>query len=445
MAIPWLTLTRKDVETERRQCVEEGRTLASVEAEFEWLLSGQTEDEAFRRRAGALLDRTAELPVTGDLAGREPSDLAGIRRLTAKAPSLPDAPRTDEALLDRLHGAWLGRCAGCLLGKPIEGWRTPQFEGFLKDSDQWPLTFYIRSDVGPAIVAKHKVDASRPFINNVTHMVEDDDTNYTVAALAIYQTHGQDFTPEQVGAFWARNIPLLRTCTAERVAYRNLANGRVPPATATFRNPYREWIGAQIRADFWGYVATGDPVLAAELAWRDASISHVKNGIYGAMWVSAMLAAAACTDDLPTIVEAGLAQIPCACRLHEAVTDVLDWHRHGVSLDQARERIHTRWDENHAHDWCHTISNAQVVAAGLLWGEGDFGRSVCGAVSLLLDTDCNGATVGSIVGMMRGASGLPDAWTQPLGDTLETGVVGHARSRIWDLAGETLRLARSRA
>jgi len=433
------------VDTERRQCLEEGKDLAPVEAEIEVLLSGPMEPDVFRARAAALLDRTIDLPVVGKLVGREPSDLAGIRDQRADAPSLPDPPRSDQVLLDRLHGAWLGRCAGCLLGKPIEGWRTPRFEGFLKDSGQWPLRRYIRSDVDEAVIAKHEVDAGRPFVNHVSHMVEDDDTNYTVTGLGIVQQFGLNFTPAQVGEFWLTRLPLLRTCTAERVAYRNLAAGLEPPATATFRNPYREWIGAQIRADFWGYVCPGDPARAAELAWRDACVSHVKNGIYGEMWVAAMLAAAVCTDDVRAVIEAGLAQIPARCRLHAGIDEVIAWHGQGASLDQAREHIHTRWDENHVHDWCHTISNAQVVAAGLLWGEGDFGPSVCGAVRLLLDTDCNGATVGSIVGMMRGVSALPDAWTAPLADMLETGVVGYPRQPISALARQTLSLARPNA
>ena len=83
-----------------------------------------------------------------------------------------------------------------------------------------------------------------------------------------------------------------------------------PPHSATHRNPYREWIGAQIRGDFFGYAMPGRPGRAAELAWRDACISHVRNGIYGEMWVAAMVAAAAVTDDPRAVVAEGLAQVP---------------------------------------------------------------------------------------------------------------------------------------
>src|SRR5438045_415981 len=141
-------------------------------------------------------------------------------------------------------------------------------------------------------------------------MPEDDDLNYTVCGLAIVEKYGREFTPENVAEFWLQNLPLLHTCTAERVAYKNFTNNIMPPDSAIHRNPYREWIGAQIRADFWGYINPGDPQAAAEMASRDACVSHVKNGVSGEMWVAAMVAAAFTTDDINEIIEAGLAQIP---------------------------------------------------------------------------------------------------------------------------------------
>jgi len=104
--------------------------------------------------------------------------------------------------------------------------------------------------------------------------------------------------------------------------------------------------------------------------------------------------------------------------------------------------LHRRWDEHNRHHWCHTISNASIVAIALLWGDGDFGKSVCRAVQPCFDTDCNGATVGSIMGMSLGAKGIPSRWTERLNDTLETSLRGHQSVRISEMAEKTLKLHR---
>ena len=150
--------------------------------------------------------------------------------------------------------------------------------------------------------------------------------------------------------------------------------GLLPPETAIRNNPFREWIGAQIRGDFFGYVNPGDPSAAAEMAWRDASISHVKNGIYGEMFCSAMTAAAAVTDDIRTIVEAGLDEIPANCRLRRGVEQVLAWYGEGLDREAIIDKIHGVYDETSNHDWCHTISNEMIVDMALLEGGGDFGK-----------------------------------------------------------------------
>ena len=105
--------------------------------------------------------------------------------------------------------------------------------------------------------------------------------DYSVIALDLLRRKGFTFDPKHVGNTWMSKLPYHCTYTAERVAYRNLVSGLRPPETAYFRNPFRQWIGAQIRADVYGYVCPGNPEKAASLAWRDACVSHVKNGIYG--------------------------------------------------------------------------------------------------------------------------------------------------------------------
>ncbi len=442
----WLYLKQDDIRTEQRQCEEEGRDLSSVQDELERVLALDLEDLSNQPAAQALLDKTIELPQRADYPYHEPNELSEIHAARPKnRPQLSAWSDGDDELLDRLHGAWTGRCVGCLLGKPVESWRRPRLWGYLKDLDRWPLDDYFRYDVAtPEAREKYDLDSwqKKYLADQVDHAPEDDDTNYTMTGFVILQRHGRDFTPTDVANFWMQEIPLLHLCTAERIAYRNFSLLMPPPQSASFRNPYREWIGAQIRADFFGYACPGDPELAADFAWRDASISHVKNGIYGEMWAAAMIAAAFVTDDVKTIIESGLGQIPENCRLSEDIKLVLQWHEQGVGYDDAVEKLHAKWDENSEHDWCHTISNAMVVAISLLWGENDFGKAICRSVQPGFDTDCNGATVGSILGIIHGRQNLPARWADHINDTLHTGVSGYNVVKLEQMARESLDIVR---
>jgi len=444
---PWLLLTQGDMQTEEQQAREEGRDLSTVAEEFAAVLQLDFAIEAHQQRAEALLDAIQRLPLREDYPYNEPSDLVGIQAARPVAPALPVIALSGAALLDKALGGWQGRCAGCLLGKPVEGRRAWQMEKYLKAQRRWPLARYFSLD-GVAETMKAECgfgEWQRPMTDgHITCMVEDDDTNYTATGLAIVKQHGPDFTPANVAGFWLRNIPIFHVCTAERIAYRNLVAGIAPPVSASYRNVYREWIGAQIRADFFGYANPGDPALAAEYAWRDAAISHVKNGIYGEMWVAAMLAAAYLSDDVETVVRAGLAQIPAQSRLSVAIERVISQRHAGMSYEAAVADLRSRWDENIGHHWCHTISNAEIVAIALLWGNGDYEKTICYSVMPGFDTDCNGATSGSVMGVMLGADNLPSKWITPLNDTLLTGVAGYHRVSLTQVAQETVDLMQTR-
>ncbi len=438
----WLWWKKEDLRTEQRQLIDEGRNMESVTSEFDRLLAPDfPEDASFQDAVNALLDRTILLPTRRDYPYVEPSDLVGIRAQRPSGLQPRSCQLTSSAKQSRIAGAWLGRCAGCLLGKPIEGILSPKLHVLLDRSGQKEITDYLWQLPGLKEDDYREIDFARLLDwRRTDHMPEDDDTNYTVTGMALVKAKGIGFSPADMAAFWMANIPILRTCTAERVAYRNFVDNIEPPRSASIRNPYREWIGAQIRADFFGYVAVGRPELAAELAWRDASISHTKNGIYGEMWVAAMLAAAIGENDMRRVIKIGLGEIPAKSRLAEAIHDVLDWHESKASYFEAVQHIHQRWDENKAHHWCHTISNAQIVAVGLLYGEGDFEKSVTRAVYPCFDTDCNGATVGSILGMMLGVESLPSKWTSVMNDTVHTGLSGYHVSKISRLSEEMFQL-----
>ena len=442
---PWLEYA-SDLPVEVEQAYDQGldvdRRAMKAEAERIMSLPPGPEREA---EAVAFHGKIAALPTREDYPYQEPSDWPGIGACLT-GDDRPRALPEREELRDRVLGAWYGRICGCLLGKPFEGWRSDKYCAFLQESGQYPLSYYASFDVPQELRSRLELpdiwtDSYRRAMSrgHIEEMIEDDDTNYTVLGLKLIEEKGMDFTPDDVASLWLGNLPILHVYTAERIAYRNLVRLLSPPESASYINPCREWIGAQIRADFFGYVNPGRPRRAAEMAWRDGSVSHIKNGIYGEMYVAAALALALAGNDLRAVLEEALAYIPPRSRLHEAVREAFGWHaRHDFA--GAYNAFHRRWDERNGHHWCHAISNAQIVVLALLYGGGDFGRTVCRAVDLLLDTDCNGATAGSILGALLGERAIPAAWKEPLHDTLLTGVAGYNRVSIAAMAEKTMAL-----
>lgn len=364
----------------------------------------------------------------------EPSELERIRSARPQGPRSIGAGVSEEARRQKILGAWTGRVAGCMLGKPIEGWDRRHIRDVLEVRDAYPLEGYFPP---PAEGEREEPEPEklRLMRGHVEGGARDDDTDYTVLGLRILERHGMDFTPRRVAEQWLEDLPFARTYTAERAAYRNFVNGVWPPQSARERNPFREWIGAQIRADVWGYVCPGRPEQAAELAFRDASISHTRNGIYGEMWVAGMLAAAFVTSNPTQVIRIGLSEIPRESRLAEAIRNVMRWHEEDRDAERTLDRVLETYGE---YSGVHTINNAAIVAAALLWGDGDFTRSVGLAVMGGLDTDCNGATVGSLVGTMTGEEQIPEHWKAPLNDRLETAIAGDAEVSISGLAERTV-------
>ena len=433
----------KQLKIEYKQSIEEGLDIEEYK-DVIMAVANMPDGNDKEAMANVIFHIIANAKTKEGYAYVEPSDLEGI-----KAKRVPhtyakrDIP-TGDALAEKIAGAWYGRICGCLLGKPVEGCRAHELVPFLKDTGNYPMTRYImQSDVTEEIDGKYKFDfigakGRKTYPDVIKFAPIDDDTNYVVLAQLLIKKFGRDFEPRHMAEMWIRSQSKNAYCTAERVAFRNFINGFRPPQSAVYKNPYREWIGAQIRGDYFGYINPGNPELAAEMAWRDASISHVKNGIYGEMWVAAMLAIAAVTDDILDIIRGGLAEIPATSRLYEAVNKVIERYENGVSKEEAFAYIHELYDDTDEHDWCHTISNALVVVTSLLYGEGDYSKSICMAVDTGFDTDCNGATVGSIIGMRNGKSGIDEYWIAPTRGILDTNVFGASKAPIDKMIAKTL-------
>lgn len=427
-----------DIMAEYQQCIDEGLDIEKYRELFEFV-SKLPQDEISNDLGDVIFKIVSSAPIRADYEFNEPSDLEGIRALRKPYPIKGEVNK--DSLRDKVHGAWLGRICGCMLGKTVEGIRSDEFIPFLKESGNYPLHRYIlRSDLMADIEDKYKFGftGNMSYVGDIDGMPADDDTNYMVLAQNIREKYGKDFTPYDVSVAWMDSQPKYAYCTAERVAFCNFIKGFTPPTSAIYKNPYREWIGAQIRGDYWGYINPGNPELAAEMAWRDASISHIKNGIYGEMFIAAMLANAAVTSNIEDIILSGLAQIPYTSRLYKSVTDILDKYKSGVPEEETFAYIHSCYDEHTGYGWCHTISNAMIVVASLLYGGGDYARSICRAVQTAFDTDCNGATVGSILGMANGVGTIPEYWSKPINNTLHTSIFGVGTIKITDAVDKTM-------
>lgn len=430
---PW-EFYADELPLEFRQWQQEGKDIAPYEGLF-MAAAALPNGKQKKQIADVLFQIGMEAPMRSDYPYDEPSDLAGIQALRATAPALP--PVQPGSLPDKIHGAWMGRICGCLLGKPVEGMPLAELHRFLKETDNFPMHRYlVSSDASDEICARYDFPLQdRCYADRCTAAPVDDDTNYTAMAQWMIDRYGRQFTPEDVGRTWLNCQPKDAYCTAERVAYKNLVAGYRPPLSACYQNPYREWIGAQIRGDYYGYINPGDPETAAEMAYRDASISHIKNGIYGEMFVAAMLACAAVIHDPMAIIQGGLAQIPATCRLYEKVQQLCRRYEEGADEKDVFKNITRQCPEE---DWVHTFPNALIVAAALLYGKGSFSASICLAVQAGYDTDCNGATVGSIVGMMKGFAAIEPVWQKPVGDTLQTTVTGVGELSVSKAAAHTL-------
>lgn len=421
-----------DIMNEFIQAVDEGLAVKKYENIFKEI-SEMPAGEIKRKLAHELYEKVMTAEVVEGYKYNEPSTLEEIKLLRKKSDTKYNLP-AEETLKKKIHGAWVGRICGCLLGKPVEGIRSEEMISLLKETGNFPMHRYInQTDITDEMCERYKFGLKNKCYADITHgMPVDDDTNYMVLYQKIIEKYGRDFTPPDVAKAWIRFMPVTECFTAERVAYKNFINGFTPPYSAVYKNPYREWIGAQIRGDYFGYINPANPEKAAEMAYRDASVSHVKNGIYGEMFISAMISVAAAENNIEKIILAGLGEIPHTSRLYESIMSVIEDYHKGTEKEDVIKRIHCEYDEHTGYGWCHTIPNAMIVTASLLYGENDYGKSICMAVQACFDTDCNAATVGSVLGMKNGIDSIGEEWTKPLENTIHTAIFGSEEIKISD-------------
>ena len=343
----------------------------------------------------------------------------------------------------RIRAAWQGRISGCLLGKPVEVLSATQGHAaltrYLVETDALPLRDYVPLVEDTLVALPSLRECTR---GNLTASVPDDDINYSVLALMLLEQHGAALTTEDVARGWLRWLPAGMVFTAERAAYQALLEhaeigfGFGGPAGFDLAlcsdNEWNDWIGAQIRADVYGWVCPGRPELAAELARRDASLSHRGEGIHGAAFVAALGAAIPACGDLRAALDAATAEVPKDSGAAQAIA----LGRSAADRGDGPEEIHRRYADLSP---VHTLNNLAIVAWGLLAGEHDFGRAIGDTVAAGWDTDCNGATVGGLWGL-RGEV-IPGVWTDPWRGRVEVMLAGVGELALDDLVDRRVAVA----
>jgi ADP-ribosylglycohydrolase len=343
----------------------------------------------------------------------------------------------------RIRSAWEGRISGCLLGKPLEvlSFRLgPRgVEEYLRAAGAVPLRNYVPMVEGTPVAGIGR-DCC---LGHIVRAEPDDDINYTVLALMLLEERGTGLETADVARAWLRLLPAGSTWTAEREAYRtllaNMAEQFVNGDEAGFDlaecsdNRFNEWIGAQIRADLYGWACPGQPSLAAALARRDAGLSHRGEGVHAAAFVAALAAAIPASGDVDAAMDRALGEVPGNSLTAAAVR----FGRSVAGSPDAVPRLHQHYE---GLSPVHAINNLALVVWAICSCGGDFSTAIGDAVSAGWDTDCNGATVGGLCGLM----GMPiaDRWTVPWNGRVGVGLAGHSELRLDDLVDRTVAVAR---
>ena len=309
-----------------------------------------------------------------------------------------------EQLKDKIYGCWNGKNIGGVLGAPFEAYRQ------LND-----VTFYVQKDL----------EGNPP---------PNDDLDLQLVWLEAVEKYGRQIDAKILGEYWLSYI------TPNWVEYGtgkcNMGAGMMPPVSGYVANPYRDSCGCFIRSEIWACLCPGHPELAVRYAYEDAIVDHAGEGMYGEIFCAAVQSAAFVESDKMKLIEIGLSYLPENCGVAKAIRLVLEAYQNGVPYQETRIRLLTEitgsfglqmvnlknFDDglplgNSGYD---APSNIGIVIIGWLYGEDDFGKSLCIAVNCGEDTDCTAATLGAILGIVHGNSNLPEEWLKPIGGVITT-------------------------
>lgn len=288
---------------------------------------------------------------------------------------------------DKVYACWLGKNIGGTMGSPYEG--------------------------------THELLDIKGFATVPGVVIPNDDLDLQLVWLYALENFGPyDMNASLLGEHWISFI--VPHWNEYGIGKANMKRGLPPPLSGDYDNDWRNSNGAWIRTEIWATVAPAMPHIAAGYALADASVDHgTGEGTYAAAFVAAMQSAAFVLTDLEECIRVGLAAIPSESRMAKSVSFVLSCRRDGKTWQEARNAVQ-QLNADIGNGWFEAPSNVSYAIIGLLWGEGDFKKSMITAINCGDDTDCTGATVGATLGILHGTTGIPEDWRAHIGDDIVT-------------------------
>ena len=307
---------------------------------------------------------------------------------------------TKAQLMNKIKGGWAGQTIGCTYGGPTEF----KFAGTM-------IQDYVPLDWNDGIIKWYYENGGGLY----------DDVYMDLTFVDVFDRLGLDAPVDSFAmAFAKARYPLWH---ANQAARYNILNGIMPPASGHWlNNPHADDIDFQIEADFAGLMSPGMPNTASEISDRIGHIMNYGDGWYGGVYVGAMYALAFVSDDVEFVVAEALKTIPEQSLFYQCMNDVIKWHR---EFPDDWKRTWFECEKKWSSDvGCpdgvfvpfniDAVINSAYIIIGLLYGEGDFYKTIDISTRCGQDSDCNPASSGGILGAIIGYDKIPAYWMKNL-------------------------------
>lgn len=288
--------------------------------------------------------------------------------------------------LNKMHGCWIGKNIGGTLGDEYEG--------------------------------THDILDIKGFSTAKGEPAPNDDLDLQLVWLKAVQEVGpKALNANILGFFWKTHITPY--WNEYGIAMENLAKGLLPPLSGEMNNSKWKFSnGAWIRSEIWACLAPGIPNIAIKYAIMDASVDHgLSEGTYAEIFTASLESMAFFESDIRKLINIGLSYIPDDCRIARSVKIAIDGYDKKLDWKEVREQLRKDCEDL---GWFQAPANIGYMVLGLLYGEGDFKKSLIYTINCGDDTDCTGATAGAILGIILGADKIPADWKEYIGDTIRT-------------------------